>query len=224
MLTAKKNAWFEKFFAIYNRNLFKRRFFSLQIFGLNFLQESKKFPVIIYANHSSWWDGLVAFEVSRAANLDSFIMMEEKQLKKLRLFRRLGAFSVVRENPREAVRSINYAVNLLEEDRKRTLWIFPQGKILPADLRPITFFNGVSRIIEKTENCYAVPLGIRYEFRGEFKPEIFVKIGAPEFFKKSENFKSKELTKQLQMNLTSVLDDLKAEVINGNFSNYSKIF
>src|SRR5215210_7489129 len=101
MLEANKSLWFEKIFGVYNRNLFKRRFNSLQVSGLNLLKEKEdKTPLIIYANHSSWWDGLVAFQISFQCGLDSYIMMEEKHLKKLRLFRKLGAFSIVRENAR----------------------------------------------------------------------------------------------------------------------------
>lgn len=225
MLSAKKNAWFEKVFAVYNRNLFERRFFSLQVSDLDFFREkNKRTPLIIYANHSSWWDGLVAFEISRAANLDAYVMMEEKQLKKLFPFRWLGAFSVIRENPREALKSINYAAGLLKENQNRALWIFPQGKILPNDSRPITFYNGAARIVEQLEVCRTICLAIRYEFRGEFKPEIFVKIGAPEVFKTNENFNSKKLTRHFEAKLTQISDDLKSDVLNNNLAAYSKIF
>jgi chlorobactene lauroyltransferase len=224
MLKAKKSVWFEEIFALYNRNLFKRRFHSLQISNLEVLKERREqAPLIIYANHSSWWDGLVAFEVSRAAALDAYIMMEEKQLKKLFPFRLLGAFSVVRENPRQALQSIKYAAELLKNS-SRVLWVFPQGRILPNDARPITFYNGVSRIIEKLGACSAVSLAMQYEFRGEFKPEIFVKIGDAEFFKTSGNLDSKKLTNRLEDNLTQIADELKSDALNNNFAAYSKIF
>ncbi len=87
MLKANKSFWFEKIYAVYNRNLFNRRFNSLQVSGLKFLKDKEeKMPLIIYANHSSWWDGLTAFQISRQAGLDSFIMMEEMQLKNCRFF------------------------------------------------------------------------------------------------------------------------------------------
>lgn len=222
MITAKKSFWFEKLFTVYNRNLLKRRFSSLNISGLEFLSEKEKeLPAIIYANHSSWWDGLTAFEISRAAQLDLYVMMEEKQLKKLFLFKYLGAFSVVRENPREAIKSINYAANLLREKHDRSLWIFPQGKILPNDLRPLNFYNGISRIIEKTGNCLVFPSAIRYEFLGKFKPAIFVKIGKSEHIK--SNFTSKKMTKTFEMNLMRVLDEMKSDITNKNLSGYKNI-
>lgn len=223
MLKASKSALFESFFAVYNRNLIKRRFHSLHVAGLEYLcRKSNQSPLLIYANHSSWWDGLVAFEISRKTKLDSFMMMEEKQLKNLFLFRRLGAFSVVRENPRRAVESLNYAVDLLKNPH-RTLWIFPQGEILPNDLRPINFYNGLSRIIEKAGKISCVPLAIRYEFLGEFNPQIFVKIGLAEPIEIAENFDSKKFTASSSNRLTNLLDELKEDIININFNEYEQI-
>jgi 1-acyl-sn-glycerol-3-phosphate acyltransferase len=221
MLEAKKSQWFERVFQIYNRNLLKRRFHSIRVLGLdNFIKVNSS---IIYANHSSWWDGLIAFEISKALRADSFIMMEEKQLRNLSLFRRLGAFSVVRENPRQAVKSLNYAVNLLKEKPSRTLWIFPQGKILPNDSRPILFYNGLARIIERVADCSAVPLAIRYEFLNEYKPEIFVKIGESDNFNEID-FNSKKLTRNFESRISKTLDELKNDVVSQNFANYKKIF
>lgn len=229
MLEARKSRWFEEIFAVYNRNLFRRRFHSLRVSGLDFLRNRNHdaSPLLVYANHSSWWDGLVAFELSRAARLDSFMMMEEKQLKKLFPFRHLGAFSVVRKNPREALKSIDYAANLLKEKsppQRRTLWIFPQGEILPNDKRPLNFYGGVSRVIEKAKCAVEpVPLAIRYEFFGEFKPEILVKIGAPQVISADENFAAKALTGELERRLTETLDALKADVTAEAFGDYEKI-
>jgi chlorobactene lauroyltransferase len=224
MLEAKKSRWFEKIFALYNRNLLKRRFHSFRISGLDsLLGRDRLLPLVIYANHSSWWDGLIAFEISLQTTSDSFMMMEEKQLKKLYLFRQLGAFSVVRENPRAAVKSINYAAKLLKEKNSRTLWIFPQGEILGNDARPLNFHTGAARVIEKVGRVGALPLAIRYEFRGEFKPEIFVNIGESELISVDENFDAKAQTKNFERQLTETLDELKSGVLSGDLQNYRNI-
>ena len=222
MLKANKSKRFESLFAVYNRNLLKRRFNSLQISNAEVLES--KTPQIIYLNHSSWWDGLIAFEISRAVNADFFIMMEEKQLKKLSLFRRLGAFSVVRENPRQAVESLRYAANLLKEKPRRTLWIFPQGTILPNDSRPLHFYRGLARIVEKVGECSVIPCAIRYEHLGHYKPEIFVKVGASDLFKASDIFEAKNLTVAFENKLTGTLDEIKQDVISGDTTNYQKLF
>ncbi|MDQ3321423.1 MAG: lysophospholipid acyltransferase family protein [Acidobacteriota bacterium] len=224
MLTAEKNVGFEFLFSFYNRNLIKRRFHSLQVSGLNeIVGRSSGVPLILYANHSSWWDGLVAFEISRKCKLSSFIMMEERQLKKLFLFRQLGAFSVVRENPRQAVKSIDYAAQILKKDFRHSLWIFPQGEILSNDLRPVRFFNGISRIVEKTSSVQLLPVAIRYEFLENFKPDIFVKIGKLEMFEIGANFQPKKYTEILAIRLTRILDKLKNEITCGKFDEFEKI-
>jgi 1-acyl-sn-glycerol-3-phosphate acyltransferase len=154
------------------------------------------------------------------AKLDSFVMMEEKQLKTLFLFRKLGAFSVIRENPREAVKSINYAANLLKIKQDRVVWIFPQGEILPNDIRPLVFYNGISKIVEKVENCYVLPIAFRFEFLGKWKPEVFVKIGKADFI---ESGSLKELTKYLALRLTETLDGLKQEIIENKTKQYQNL-
>lgn len=225
MLTASKSFWFEQLFAVYNRNLFKRRFNSLQISGLDFLNERKeKSPLVIYANHSSWWDGLAAFQISRKVGLESYLMMEEKQLKKLRLFRRLGAFSVVRENNREALKSINYAIETLRQNPGSALWIFPQGEITPNDARPLRFYNGLARIVKSLEKCSIVCAAMRYEFLGEYKPDIFIKIEKVELSAADLKHKPREISENLSVRLTDTLDELKTDVLNASLSKYKKIF
>jgi chlorobactene lauroyltransferase len=225
MLEAKKSRWFEEIFARYNRNLFRRRFHSFRVAGLNLLREREtEIPMLFYANHSSWWDGLIAFEIARLCELNLFVMMEEKHLKKLFLFRKLGAFSVVRENPREAVRSINYAARILREEPRAALLIFPQGEILPSDARPLKFYTGISRVIEKTDTVRAAPLAMRCEFTSEFKPEIFVRIGEPETSKPEKNFDAKTTTKRFEKKLTETLDRLKSDIANKLLDDYEKIF
>ncbi len=223
MLAAKKSRWFEEIFAVYNRNLIKRRFHSFQVSGLNYLtNKNANIPLLIYANHSSWWDGLLAFEISRAARLDSYVMMDEENLRRFFLFRRIGAFSVPK-NPRRAIESINYSAALLSHNPKRTLWIFPQGEIVPNDLRPVQFFNGAARIVEKVGKCLTLPLAFRLEFTGEFKPEIYVKIGEPHLIETGENFEPKKLTVIFTERLTGILNELKSDVIHAKIKSYNKI-
>lgn len=223
MLEANKSRWFEKVFAVYNRNLLRRRFNSLRVCGLERLLKKKEAAAIIYVNHSAWWDGLIAFQISHRTKSDSFIMMEEKQLAKLFVFRNLGAFSVVRENPREAKKSIDYAVKLLIEKPNRTLWIFPQGEILPNDIRPLKFYGGLPRIIKKVENCRVINLAMRYEFTGEFKPEIFVRLDETELNASPADFDNKTLSKLLADRLTDNLACLKTDIINNRLTEYQNI-
>ena len=223
MLSAEKWSWFETLFRIYNKNLLRRRFNSLLVEkSQNFNFQDKTIPTIVFMNHSSWWDGLVISELSSYFNLDSFVMMEEVNLRRYYLFRRLGAFSIDKNNRRGALESLNYAVDLLK-NKKRTLWIFPQGEILPNDLRPFRFYNGLTWIIEKLKKVRILPAAIRYEFRNEFKPEILFKIGKPEIASGFLKNNRKSKTSDLEQNLTNVLDSLKSDLINDSLKKYLNI-
>jgi chlorobactene lauroyltransferase len=196
---------------------------SLRIEGFeNLANRDKSIPHIIYANHSSWWDGLIMFQICREAKVDLFAMMEEKQVLEYPFHRKLGAFSVVRENPRDALKAVKYAADLLKEDSERCVLIFPQGELVANEKRPIIFFNGISRVIEKIENSKAIPVAIRYEFGNDWKPEILIKIDKPQGFEKGID--RKEITKLLENKLTENLDSISKSIGEKNLESYKKIF
>lgn len=225
MLKANKKVWFEKLFAVYNRNLLKRRFKSLRVKNAAGLKSRDvNIPLIIYANHSSWWDGLVLFEILKFSEFDSYVMMEEKQLVGLKFFRLLGAFSVVRENYREAFESIDYAAGILKSGRRKTLLIFPQGEILPNDFRPLKFYNGFSHIVSKTGKCYSVPCSIRFEFLSDYKPEIFLRFGEVELVDAGENFNKKAFTKAAELKMLENLETLRSDITGRNLDDYQRFF
>jgi hypothetical protein len=227
MITARKSQWFERVFAVYNKNLIARRFEGLRVGGLNILRERPHdAPLVLYANHSSWWDGLMVFQLGRECGLEQYAMMEERQLREYPFHRKLGAFSVVRENPREAMRSINYAADLLS-GTNRTLWIFPQGKTEPNSLRPLKFYSGAARIIEKAETVYAAPVALRFEFLDDFRPEAFARVGDLQKFSHHDFSHSKQAIKNtsaaLAENLTATLDSLVADITQNNLADYVEI-
>lgn len=223
MITARKSAWFERAFALYNRNLIARRFKGLRVAGLEHLHgRPHDAPLLLYANHSSWWDGLIAFETGRACGLDQYLMMEERQLHEYSLFRKLGAFSVVRENAREAAQSIEYASNLLR-NTPRTLWIFPQGVTLPNDTRPLKLYTGAAHIIARAGGAYVAPVALRYEFLEDFRPEALVRIGAVEEIESAANLDAKHLTRVFAENLTRTLDRVRDDVLCGKFAEYEEL-
>lgn len=225
MLTANKSIWFEKLFGVYNRNLLKRNFNSFQVQNLSALKKTdKNIPLIIYANHSSWWDGLILFEILKSKDFDSYVLMEEKQLRKYKWFRKLGAFSIVRENSREAIRSLDYAVETLKAGKNKTLLIFPQGKIYPNDKRPLKLYGGLAVLIKNIENCTSIPCSIRLEFLGNFKPEIFVRFGDSKTHTENTQIERKKLTEQFEREITRNLDSLKSAIIKNKPDDFQRFF
>jgi 1-acyl-sn-glycerol-3-phosphate acyltransferase len=222
MIKAKKNRIFENMFSIYNIKLLKRHFYRIMLSGEeNFTVRSVENPSIIYANHSNWWDGLAAFYLSEKLwNIDAYVMMDIEQMQKYRFFKRIGAFSVNRNNPKEAMESVEYAASLLQSTN-RVLWIFPQGVMQPNDFRPIKFYSGISKIVQKLGAVNLIPVTLRYEFLMEQRPELFISIGKARTFNSGED--TKELTGNLNDKLIGELDALKNKIINSELDGFKII-
>ena len=177
MIPARKNALADRLMYWQFRRMLRRGFHRVWIRGEEHLRAvAEGGPVIAFSNHTNWWDGLMLFLLTRRLPEKSFhCMMEEKQLRHYRFFTWIGAFGVNLDNPREAARSVRYALRLLEDDGN-LVWIFPQGEMLPPG-RPITAHPGVALLARKTPRARLLPVAFRYEFLRQDKPEILIEIG-----------------------------------------------
>ena len=220
MIAAKKNSVIGSLFAFYHKRLLKKHFYRIHLNGRDNLSAlGLDTPVILAANHSNWWDGFIAYYLTnRLMKCDDFLMMDIEQMKKYSFFRYIGVFSVDRKNPAEAMRTINYAADIIK-NTNRCLWIFPQGEMTPQDKRPLVFYSGISKIAERAGKVKIIPAAFRYEFLMEQRPEVFISIGKPvEFTAGNKNF-----TSELEKLMTAQLDELKSDVTNGT-GNFEIVF
>jgi 1-acyl-sn-glycerol-3-phosphate acyltransferase len=134
-------------------------------------------PLLIYANHSSWWDGFAMSRLARAHRYDGYCMMEEQNLERWRFLRRLGAFSIRRGDARSALETIRYAAKLLERPRT-AVCIFPQGVLDPLAAPPFTLDRGVE-VLARVSRVRCMPAAIRPMFLEDEKPDLLIELGVP---------------------------------------------
>lgn len=194
-------------------------------------------PVILFGNHSTWWDAHLVMALNEERwHTDGYVMVEDAQLEHYRFFRRCGAFSVNPRDSRSALESLNYAVGLLTAAPRRSLLIFPQGRILANDARPLKFFKGtghiVRRVVDQMGACALYPIALRYEFIGEQKPDGFISVGAPLIVRKGAPDWSPDasglpdvraVTARLEQALTDELDRLRDDVVAYRFSSFAPL-
>jgi hypothetical protein len=108
--------------------------------------------------------------------------------------------------------SISYAGGLFDRPN-RAVWVFPQGVLLPNDVRPIECAPGFVRIARDQSGVQFVPLAFRYEFMMEQRPECFVSVGEPVTVGKVGE--EKPLVALLAARLTALLDALREDVTAG---------
>lgn len=168
-------------------------------------------PLIIYASHASWWDAALAIVLSeRIARVESFGMMEHRQLARYRFFRGIGMFSVIREDPRSALRSLQYAADLLL-GTTRVLWMFPQGTLIHQDVRPLGCEPGVGVLASKLPAVWMCPVAMRYELLREQRPQAWIEIGEPY---RVEGGEPRILTVHAEERLTAVADQLRVAAMH----------
>jgi 1-acyl-sn-glycerol-3-phosphate acyltransferase len=219
MIRADKKPLREK---VISRMIFRglrRSFNAIRVRGAETMEGlDRSLPIIIYGNHSSWWDGFVEYYISYGLyGLDQYLMMEEKQMSRYRFFRWLGAFSVNRDSAREAAVSLRYAISLFDRPG-RILCIFPQGVMRPNDSRPLAFSPGLGRIAAGLGKAQLVPMALRYEFLREQRPDILVRLGP---VRVAENVVDhRALTRECEETLTGFLDQLRDEVAREDLAPY----
>jgi hypothetical protein len=178
-------------------------------------------PLIVYFNHPSWWDGYMAYVLNRVVLRDCFqgyLMMEEQELRRYQFFAWSGAFSVHRQDARSALRSVAYISQQLAERRDRALMIFPQGEITPNDRRPLVAFPGVAQIARRAGGATLWPVALRYEFRGEQRPEAFIRAGTAHHAPAGAD--ARALAAEISRRLTAACDALRDEVNDGKLEGY----
>jgi len=178
-------------------------------------------PLIGYLSHPSWWDGYMAFLLHREVlrrGFESYLMMDERQLSSYRFFSWIGVFSVSLTDAREALRSVAYIGRLLRERRDRCLWIFPQGRLTPGDARPLHVYSGAARIARLAGGAALWPVALRYEFRGEQRPEAFIRAGP--LHRAPAGADAAALTAELEARLTAACDALRDEVLGERLDDY----
>lgn len=135
-------------------------------------------PVLLLANHTAWWDALVALVVSeRVLRSDGYALMDARNLRRLPFFRRVGAFGVDLEDPSDGARAIRYAARLLGAPG-RTLWVFPQGRE-HSPFEALHFKPGAAQIARVARTATVIPVGLRYIFGEEERPDLFIAFGEP---------------------------------------------
>ncbi len=179
MIAANKNDVFDSSLYLYFKWLARRAFHTIAGRGLEHLRDlPADRPVILFCNHTNWWDGLMVYLLTRQmTHKAAYCMMEEKQLKHYRFFTWLGAFSVDLSSPLRSAAALRYAQRLLV--RKDTaIWIFPQGKICrPGE--PVVIKPGTDYLAQSTPHSMLVPVAMRYDFFREDRPNALIEIGKP---------------------------------------------
>lgn len=169
-----------RLFTWYSRHYLRRHFHSLRVSRASALPVKTDQPLVIYSNHASWWDPLVALLLAKEflPGRNVFAPIDAVALERYGFFKRLGAFGVEQGTRRGAVRFLRLARTILQKS-ENTLWLTPQSRFADARERPVSFKAGIGHLPKQVGQLCFMPVAIEYVFWEERLPEILVRFGEP---------------------------------------------
>lgn len=206
--------------------MLENRFYAFRFKGAeNFYRKDPDTPIILFAPHSNWWDGIVGYTIcNRIFKKEIRLMVEE--LNRFPLLRRAGAFNVNKKSAQASMQAIKYSVDALG-DTSAILYLFPQGIIKPPNYRPIEFQSGLTYIAEKAAKKYGkvalLPVAVNYMFLRDNRPEILVEFGD---LIELDNDKPdrKEYTRFISKTLEKLCDKQIDDIAHARFKGYDTLF
>lgn len=137
-------------------------------------------PLLLAANHVSWWDGFVLREVQRALRprAPMYTVMSARELARFPYFRRMGVVGVDGSSPASVAAAVRWLRGEVRANPDAVIVFFPQGRIWPSHRRPLGFQRGVE-VFARRLGALVLPVGLHAEPLASPSPAFFVSAGQP---------------------------------------------
>ena len=164
-------------------------------------------PVIFIANHSSWWDGFLIFELYKKLGLKKpfRIVMLERELKKFPFFRSCGAVGLI---PKDSAHNDQIFQSL----KGTCVSFFPQGQMYSQGQRPLNFRSGIESVIKSLHPIQIITVALHIEPFQNMKPTALIKLG--EVISSDTSLTFQDLEKTVEKNLNEVAIDWTRQIYN----------
>ncbi len=198
-------------FAAYSRRYLRRRFHTIRILKSGMPPRDLSRPVVIYLNHSAWWDPLVCLRLAQIyfADRASYAPIDAVALQRYGFFKRLGFYGVEQASARGAMTFLRTTRAILGSSQN-VVWLTPQGRFMDVRERPLRLQRGIGELAAQVDNAIFLPLAIEYAFWTEPRPEILVSFGEPTIPRDDSPRGAQEWTEFFSNALEEVQDELAA--------------
>jgi len=138
-------------------------------------------PIVLVANHISWWDGFLLREVQRQLRADApfHTVVVAEQMARHPGLRRLGGVPVDPAAPSSVLRMLRTLGRLRLAESETVFAYFPQGRIWPSSRRPLGMRRGIEAVARILAPVDVVPVSIHIEPLVDARPTPFLWLGDP---------------------------------------------
>jgi 1-acyl-sn-glycerol-3-phosphate acyltransferase len=210
-ITAATSSRFQRLFGWYARHYLRKHLHALRgrIPALPAIDSDV--PVIVYLNHASWWDPLVAIIVAREffPNRLHYAPIDAEGLSKYRFLSRIGFFGIEPGTVRGARRFLGTASTVCSSP-SAALWLTPQGRFADPRERPVRLEPGLGHLLCRLDRAFVLPLAVEYPFWEERTAEALALAGRPLTVDTNERHTAEQWNTRLAELLEAAQDELAA--------------
>ena len=175
-------AWFQGGFHAFLGTYLCRNFHSISISneGWQPLVLTNDGPLIVYANHPSWWDPLIAHFVNHTLfqPRQFYAPIDATALEKYRVFSKLGFYGVNLASHSGATAFLKQSCSILQHPAT-SLWITPEGRFCDCRDHGAAIMPGLPHLCSKLTRGTVVPMAMEVVFWEERLPECLIRFGSP---------------------------------------------
>lgn len=196
------------------RRYFRRHFTAVRMSRTSNLGNLEHHRLIIYANHSSWWDPMVSVLLAKKLMpaRTHYAPMDAVSLERYGILKQIGVFAVDLTSLRGAAQFIRGSLKVLAKGG--VLWVTPQGRFSDSRERPLQFKPGLATLAAKVPGgCTVQPVAIEYVFWNERLPEVLLHFGDPVYV---DGKLAAELEQPLETALLEAMEALKEMALARN--------
>ncbi|MEL6106193.1 MAG: lysophospholipid acyltransferase family protein [Planctomycetota bacterium] len=215
-------AWFQNGFHRFLAPFLKRHFHAVAIENSHRPEQNipEDASLVVYANHPSWWDPLIAHFLNRSLFPDRqfYAPIDAEALQQYRVFEKLGFFGVQLDTRSGAAEFLSRSREILSGN-DTALWITPEGRFADVRDHQAELQPGLSHLCSKSETLVALPVALEYVFWEERLPVCLVALGAAQMVAEAPERSKAEwnchLTRALREAQTRLADRSIARDSNG---------
>lgn len=138
-------------------------------------------PLLLAANHTSWWDPFTLREVQRVLRPSSpvFVVMLERELARRPFFRRMGVHGIEPGSGASLRACVRGLRERLAERPDGSIVFFPQGRIWPSFKRPLGFHPGIGWLARELSPLVVLPIALHVEPLNSTRATVFASVAEP---------------------------------------------
>jgi 1-acyl-sn-glycerol-3-phosphate acyltransferase len=174
--------WFQDGFHGFLRPFLARHFHGIGIHrdSLNHADIPEDEPLLIFGNHPSWWDPLIAHFLNRRLfpQRQFYAPIDAEALDQYRVFGKLGFYGVRLNTTSGAAAFLKQSMAILGAPGT-AIWLTPEGRFSDVRDHSADLMPGLSHLCSRMQTGQVVPLALEYVFWNERLPVCLARLGEP---------------------------------------------